>query len=36
MVWKGGDPYHYPILSNRYEQDDKAFIAKILLEFVEF
>ncbi len=33
--YEGGGPPYIPIPSNRYEQDDKRFTAKMLLEFNE-
>ena len=32
--YEGGGPPYNPIPSNRYGQDDKAFMAKMLLDFV--
>lgn len=34
--YEGGRLSYYPLPSNRYEQDDKGFMPKMLLEFVGF
>lgn len=34
--YEGGGPPYNPIPSNRYEWDDKGFMAKMLLDFIGF